>query len=165
MAAANLATSGVASVSDRTVRRALTANGVRSYVKKKKPWLTTAQKAKRMKFCREVKNWTDDDWSKVLFSDESSFDVCGPAATRYTWKKPGDVDQPHNLRRTSKFGGGRVKVWACFGFLGEVADKKKFPLEYFFGKIFLKCIKLIALEDKTFLQKTKIFAYMCSFYL
>ena len=117
--AEKLANSRIATVSDRTIRRTLRAKGLRSYVKKKKPWLTIAQKVKRKKFCQRVRSWTVEQWSNVLFSDETSLDVCGPTSSRYTWKKPGAVDQAHNIRRTSKFGGGRVKVWACFGILGR----------------------------------------------
>lgn len=113
-----LATETGIRVSESTVRRSLKEQGLKSYVKKKKPSLTQAQKLKRLKFCNEVKNFGVNEWRNVLFSDETSVQVCGPAASRYTWKKSGALDQAHNIRPTSKFGGGRVTIWGCFGFLG-----------------------------------------------
>ena len=43
----------------------------------KKQLLTQAMKKKRLQWAKRYKNWTSDDWSKVLFSDESHFFVQG----------------------------------------------------------------------------------------
>ena len=32
-----------------------------------------SSKEKRLQFCQKYKHWTEDDWCKVLYSDESSF--------------------------------------------------------------------------------------------
>ena len=39
------------------------------------PLLTDAHKVKRIKFARDHRNWTVQDWSNVLFTDESPFKV------------------------------------------------------------------------------------------
>ena len=39
----------------------------------KKPLLTKAMKKKRLDFCRKYKDWTSEQWQKVMFSDESTF--------------------------------------------------------------------------------------------
>ncbi|KAG1704394.1 Dihydroorotate dehydrogenase (quinone), mitochondrial [Nymphon striatum] len=39
----------------------------------KKPMLTEAMKKKRVTFCKKYKNWTPEQWRKVMFSDESTF--------------------------------------------------------------------------------------------
>ena len=39
------------------------------------PQLIAVQKANRVKFCRERKSWSIDKWRRVLFSDESLFEL------------------------------------------------------------------------------------------
>ena len=39
------------------------------------PRLTAVQKANRLKFCSERKSWGIDEWRRVLFSDESPFEL------------------------------------------------------------------------------------------
>ena len=41
----------------------------------KKPVLTEQMKEKRMTFCHQYGHWTVDDWKKVMFSDESHFEL------------------------------------------------------------------------------------------
>ena len=41
----------------------------------KKPLLTKAMKKKRLDFCRKNKDWSSEQWQKVMFSDESTFQV------------------------------------------------------------------------------------------
>lgn len=45
---------------------------------RQQPKLTDAQKRKRLAFARERKNWTILDWRRVLFSDESLFELMQP---------------------------------------------------------------------------------------
>ncbi|XP_075163154.1 uncharacterized protein LOC142235781 [Haematobia irritans] len=44
-----------------------------SNCKKNKPALSEKNQKARMKFAREHKNWTTDDWKHVICSDESKF--------------------------------------------------------------------------------------------
>jgi hypothetical protein len=41
----------------------------------KKPILTDKMKEKRLAFCRQYGHWTPDQWKKVMFSDESHFEI------------------------------------------------------------------------------------------
>lgn len=47
----------------------------KNWRRKKVPLLTAAAKARRIKFAREHQQWTVDDWSNVMFTDESPFKV------------------------------------------------------------------------------------------
>lgn len=47
----------------------------RSWKRRKAPLLTEAQKKKRLLFAREHRHWKFEDWSNVLFSDESPYQV------------------------------------------------------------------------------------------
>lgn len=47
----------------------------RSWKRRKTPLLTDAQKKKRLLFARQHRHWKFEDWSNVLFSDESPYQV------------------------------------------------------------------------------------------
>lgn len=47
----------------------------RSWKRRKAPLLTDAQKKKRLLFARQHRHWKFEDWSNVLFSDESPYQV------------------------------------------------------------------------------------------
>ena len=53
----------------------LTQQGIwpESYKPAKKPQLTFQMKKKRLEFSKKHINWSIEDWKKVLFSDESTF--------------------------------------------------------------------------------------------
>lgn len=63
-------------ISDRTVRRYWKRTlGLKAYKMCVRPKLTKKQRDHRVKFCKERRNWTVDDWKRVLFSDESTFQM------------------------------------------------------------------------------------------
>ena len=59
-----------------TIRRALSKEGYKRYVATRKPWLTQEHKARRLQWAQEHVNWTDRQWTAVLWTDEASF-RCG----------------------------------------------------------------------------------------
>ncbi|KAH8026114.1 hypothetical protein HPB51_016124 [Rhipicephalus microplus] len=60
-------------VSDTTVRRRLHTAGLRSRVAAQKPLLTAAHKGARREFAEFHEAWTPEEWSRVIFLDESTF--------------------------------------------------------------------------------------------
>ena len=61
-------------ISHMTVSRRLSKEfNLKSYQPAKKPRLTAAVKAKRLQFANNHQHWTAEQWGKVLFSDESTF--------------------------------------------------------------------------------------------
>ena len=57
-----------------TVSRRLSKDfNMKSYKPAKKPRLTAAIKAKGLQFANNHQHWTSEQWGKVLFSDESTF--------------------------------------------------------------------------------------------
>lgn len=60
-------------VSSTTVSRRLSSEfGLKSCKPAKKPRLTPVMKTKRLEFARRHLHWTENDWARVLFSDEST---------------------------------------------------------------------------------------------
>ena len=76
-AAKNLNDSLNIHVNPETVRRILKKAGLRSIVKKKKPKLSKKHKRERMLWAEKYKNWTLDDWHKVIWSDETKINRLG----------------------------------------------------------------------------------------
>ncbi|GFX25180.1 transposable element Tcb1 transposase [Trichonephila clavipes] len=54
---------------------------------------------------------TDNFWKKVIFSDESKFNIFGSDGRRTVWRKPNTALDPKNLHPTVKHGGVSIMVW------------------------------------------------------
>ena len=65
------------SASARTVRRRLLEDGLVSRRAAKKPLLTRKNIWDRLILCKRYRDWTAEDWGKVIFSDESPFRLFG----------------------------------------------------------------------------------------
>ncbi|CAJ1053421.1 hypothetical protein NFI96_000349 [Xyrichtys novacula] len=70
------------SVSARTVRRRLLEAGLVSRRAAKKPLLSRKNIKDRLIFCKKYRDWTAEDWGKVIFSDESPFRFFGTSGKR-----------------------------------------------------------------------------------
>ncbi|GBB90234.1 hypothetical protein RclHR1_17100003 [Rhizophagus clarus] len=101
-------------VSTSTVRRALNRNGLAAQVKRKKLLLSKKHRKKCLNFAKRYKDWTVSDWNKVVWSDESKFQIFGLDGHQYCWKRPKDPLQDVHVKPTVKFGGGSIFVWGCF---------------------------------------------------
>ena len=68
------------------------------------------QKA-RLLFASEHVVWTDDEWSRDHFSDESKYNVIGSKWKRFVWLRISERQSFELVKKTAKFGGGSVMVW------------------------------------------------------
>lgn len=76
--------------SSRTVRRRLDDAGLYGRVARKKPLLTERHKAIRLKWAKDHKDWIVDDWEKVIWSDESKFNLFGSDGRTYIRRRVGE---------------------------------------------------------------------------
>ena len=60
-------------MSTSTIRRRLREAGLIGRKPRKKPRLTSRHKKSRLEFARTHKDWTAEQWSQAIFSDESRF--------------------------------------------------------------------------------------------
>ena len=75
--------------------------------------LSMHHKKERMDFAVSHKEWTLEDWKRVVWSYETKVICLGSDGRKWAWKK---VDEPHSdrlVQGTKKFGGGSVMVWGC----------------------------------------------------
>lgn len=115
-------------VSSETVRRVLRKNSFKAVVKKKKPFLTTRYRKRRLDFALKYKEWTVEDWKRVIWSDETKINRIASDGRQWVWKKAGEGLTEREVQGTVKFGGGNIMVWGCMGWegvgrLGEVEGK------------------------------------------
>uniref|UniRef100_T1HHE3 DDE_3 domain-containing protein n=1 Tax=Rhodnius prolixus TaxID=13249 RepID=T1HHE3_RHOPR len=78
------------------------------------PLLTVDHRRAHLEFAREHRNWSENDWRNVLFSDESRFALYAPDGRRRVYRRPGERYAPCNISGRLPFGGGSVMVWAGF---------------------------------------------------
>ncbi|KAG0731831.1 hypothetical protein G6F23_014918 [Rhizopus arrhizus] len=57
------------------------------------------------------KDWTTDEWRRMVFSGETKVNVFGSDGCKYYCSRPDDVLQPRHLDLTVKGGQGSVMVW------------------------------------------------------
>src|SRR6266850_2309912 len=105
-------------LSAQTTRRYMKKAGMKAVVKKKKPLLTTRHKRERLDFAVMHKDWTVEDWKRVIWSDETKINRLGSDGRKWAWKKAGEGLSDRLVSGTVKFGGGSVMVWGCMTWEG-----------------------------------------------
>jgi DDE superfamily endonuclease len=83
---------------------------------KKKPWISNENRIKRVKWCKSHLEWTEEDWRKVLFSDESSIQLRDNGKKRI-WKLQEEKFHSSHYIGTVKHD-IKINVWGCFSYDG-----------------------------------------------
>lgn len=106
-------------VSTRTIRRRLQIDlNLPARMPSKKPLMPATAVKRRLTFCRKYAHWTQDDWAKVLFSDESIFRQFNNVRG-YVRRPPGsNPNNPRFVTTTVKHC-PQVMVWGCFSAEGR----------------------------------------------
>ena len=100
-------------VSTRTIRRALHSVGLKNCVARKKPLISPANMEARLAWCLDHQNWTKADWSKVMWSDESTFSQFQQSRSSRVWREPKDEWALSCVSSTVKHSPSRM-YWGCF---------------------------------------------------
>jgi hypothetical protein len=88
--------------------------------------LATAHKRKispvnakrRLKWCKERRHWTVDNWKCVIWGDKSRYIMWRSDGRVGVWRMPGEPYLPAWVVTTVKFGEGGIRVWGCFSWNG-----------------------------------------------
>lgn len=115
--ATDLKSRGVA-VDDSTIRKTLRNNGYHGRSPRNKPWINKCNRRKRMEFAKSHLNADQAYFDRIIFSDESKFNLFGSDGKLKVWRQPNAELNPKNLAPTVKHGGGSVLVWGCFSSAG-----------------------------------------------
>ncbi|GFX29049.1 transposable element Tcb2 transposase [Trichonephila clavipes] len=98
-------------VSTQTVRNRL--YGVGLYARRPMVCIrrTSRHRRDRRKWATEHMNWRRNEWSNVLFSDESRFSVHPDNRRIFIWRDRGSRNNPAFVHESVSFGGGGVLVY------------------------------------------------------
>ena len=107
------------------------------------PRLTDQQKKNRLLFCKERRHWTAADWKRVLFSDESPFELFHPPNRQNDriWAKDREkLPTFQTVKHPAK-----IQVWAVMSHqalseLHFIPPKTSINASYYTEEILAKCL-------------------------
>ena len=101
-------------VSLHIIWRIFKRNNLKSVIKTKKLLLTDRHKKACFEFAKKYKNWNYDDWYKVVWSDESKFNLFKSDGREYYWKWLGELLKDQHVKGIIKFGEREIFIWGYF---------------------------------------------------
>ncbi|GFS86447.1 transposable element Tcb2 transposase [Trichonephila clavipes] len=74
--------------------------------------LTRQHRTARFQWCHEHHNWTEQDWTCLLFSDESRFSLSSDYRRQLIWRESGTAYRPENIQEKDRDPTCSIMVWA-----------------------------------------------------
>lgn len=113
-------------VSVKSIQRFLRKIGLPCRRMAKKPLLTEKMKAKRLAFAIKHKDWTEEQWKTVMFSDESNFVLSTGGRTMCRRPRGSDRYAEQYTVKTKKHS-QKLMIWGsfCAGGVGDVVFLEK----------------------------------------
>ena len=100
-------------LSRSTVYRLLKIHGITNGLCKKRPFLTILAVKTRRRWCRERSDWSEEQWRKIIFSDECSVERGAGAQREWAFRTP---HQKWNKEMISTYKKGKdisVMIWGA----------------------------------------------------
>jgi len=82
-------------------------------VKRKCPFLKQQHKKKRLQWAERCKEYTLEDWKRIVWTDETKINHLGSDGREWVWKDVGELLNDRLVKSTVKFEGGNVMMWGC----------------------------------------------------
>lgn len=101
-----------------TVRRVLRRKGLGAIEKPEKTLLTKDHIKARIEWCQEHKDWTIDDWKRVVWTDETKINRFNSDGRQWVWIRSHEELQNHHCKLGLKHGGGNIKLWSAITYVG-----------------------------------------------
>ena len=98
------------SLSAQTVQNRMKSLGMKAVVTKKRPILSQRHWKERLDFAIAHKDWTVEDWKRVVWSDETKINHLGSDGKKWVWKKKEEALSDRLVEGTLKFGGGSLMM-------------------------------------------------------
>lgn len=101
-----------------TIGRILKKEGLKSFRAKRKPFISAKNRKERLAFAKLHVDEDEEFWNRVLWSDESKYNVFGDDGRVRVWRKKNEGIKLKNINPTVKHNGGNIKIWGCFSSAG-----------------------------------------------
>lgn len=98
-------------IAAQTVRNRLRGHNLRARRPYVGPILRANNRALRLRWCRGHLQWTQRRWNKIVFSDESRFNLSFADGRVRVWRRRGERFADCCVQERDRFGGGSVLVW------------------------------------------------------
>lgn len=82
-------------------------------VARKKPWLRPGQKLARLEFEKKYRDWGDEEWKRMIWTDEMAMQTATNNGKVFVWREPYEEYYEDCLEPTFIPGFRRVKVWGA----------------------------------------------------
>lgn len=101
-------------ISKWTARRILKRRGLYARRPARVPLLQERHRKARLQFAQRHKNWTRQDWGRVLWSDETKINLYHPDGGLMIRRPVGMRYRLKYCKPTVKFGAGNIMVWGRY---------------------------------------------------
>jgi len=103
-------------ISTRTIQCRLKEVGLRKWRAVKRALLTQEHAKNHLKWAREHRYWTVEDWAKVIWSDESAIKKDSDTHSVWVWRHQNKQEKylPKNVQEKKRDGGISQMIWGCF---------------------------------------------------
>ncbi|CAF3992939.1 unnamed protein product [Rotaria sordida] len=151
------------SISRSTVSRILRDFNMISYIVPRKPRITPVQRRNRVQWCYEHLSWSATDWSNVIFSDESNYEIFNRTNRIYIRRFRHDSTRFYRSQQRVHKGGGipaHTLKLDCI----SIHDREYTSIEQsqsFQYASKRNIIKNIILNETCTLEKVKILVALC----
>ncbi|MBW0530837.1 hypothetical protein O181_070552 [Austropuccinia psidii MF-1] len=101
-------------VSNRTIQREIHKLGKHSRIAPKKPYLRPQDFQRRLAFAQAHRHWTINEWAKVIWTDESAFELGKRVDQVRVWRTANEKWLLENLAVNHRSGRQSVMIWGGF---------------------------------------------------
>jgi hypothetical protein len=100
---------------NKTLQRLLARHNIVNWRAKKRPLLTEEHAQKRLQWANKYKDWTREDWAKVVWSDECSVERgSGERGTEWCFRTPQQKWNKEMIQTRKKGKDHCYMIWAAF---------------------------------------------------
>jgi len=102
-------------VHEHTIRRALQQVGYYHRVAQQRPYLNKCDRSRRLKFAKQHRDWTKEQWATVLFSDEMAVKLFMERRSKdYVWRTTEEEYHPNCINYGRRPTGVGLMFWGVF---------------------------------------------------
>ena len=102
-------------ISGDTVRRRLRGQNLRCRRPVRRPSLTQQHRQNRLQWAAFHRNWRNQQWRRVIFTDESRFCISHADGRVRIWRRGGQRYNDQCVMERDPWGGPSVMIWAAIG--------------------------------------------------